>query len=139
MKALEVEGAAQGDKSRTEGVRMEGTPHLGSHEGDFQKAMSQHIQACKDEWKKGLRSGLGNSRVTWGLLGKMEGSRLLPTSPPGQPASEIGQQEISNATEGQVDRLELSFPFCKWDSWDLLQVGLNGGGTLPEQRCRGKR
>ena len=74
MKALEVEGAAQGEESRTEGVRREGTPHLGSQEGDFQKAMSQHIQACKDEWKKGLRGGLGNSRVTWGLLGKVEGS-----------------------------------------------------------------
>lgn len=31
----------------------------------------QHIQGCKEEWKKGLRGGLGNSGVTLGLLGQV--------------------------------------------------------------------
>ena len=34
--------------------------------------MGQHIQSCKDERNKGLRGGLGNSRVTLGLLGQVE-------------------------------------------------------------------
>lgn len=128
MKALEVEGAGCPGREVKDRRGQEGrNPHLGSQEGDFQKAMGQHIQSCKDERKKGLRGGLGNSRVTLGLLDQVEVRDYCPPVhlPPGQPSSETGQQEISNATEGQVDRLESSsvFPsasgtpgtYCKWD------------------------
>lgn len=100
--------------------------------------MGQHIQSCKDERNKGLRSGLGNSRVTLDLLGQVE---VRDYCPPVHLASHPVKLASKKYPMPQRDKLtdwsEAQFP--------LLQVGLLGltasgtywgNGTISEQRCK---